>query len=97
MTPFSLELSCTKWNMNIQEKIKHKQWKDARYRKAERVLRRIRQRIFDYEDAGKLEKAHKVMGYLQVILAPYWEACRKAAEDRKLQQTPSAFEPGLKG
>lgn len=80
----------------MEKKIAHKIWKDARFRKAERILRRIRQRIFDYEDMGKLDKAHKVMDYLQNVLAPYWAACRKSAEDRKLQRTPSAFEPGCR-
>ena len=84
--------------MDINKKIKHKQWKDARYRKAERILRRIRQRIFDYEDqdaangTNRFEKAKRVMDYLQTVLAPYYAACRHAAEVRKLQKNPSYFE-----
>ena len=42
--------------------------KVAYYRQCEkydRILRRIRQRIFDYEDMGKLEKAHRIMGKIK--------------------------------
>jgi hypothetical protein len=73
-------------------KIAEKRRKDARYKAAEALLRRIRLRIFDYEDAGKLEKAQRIMTRCQAILAPLWAAQRKAAEDRKLQLTPSAIE-----
>lgn len=67
-----------------------------RFRRAERVLRHIRQRIFDYESPEKAEKAKKVMATCHRILAPEWRAEQAAAEDRKLQRTPSAFEPGCR-
>jgi len=82
--------------MTLQEAIKRNQARQARFKKYERVLRRLRQRIFDYEDAGKGEKADRILKRCQTILAPLWEAQRHAAEDRKLQQTPSAFEPGCR-
>ena len=66
--------------------------REARRNRAERVLRQIRLRIFDYEDAGKLDKANRVMKVCKRILEPRWRARRAAVEDRKLQNTPSYFE-----
>lgn len=85
--------------MLMKDAIAAKQRKDARYKRAERVLRQVRLRIFDYgdESEAKEAKAHKVIATCQRILAPLWRAQRAAAQDRKLQQTPSAFEPGCCG
>lgn len=80
--------------MKMEEAIAAKRRKDARYKRAERVLRQVRLRVFDYEDAGKYDKAAKVIATCQRILSPLWQAQRAAAQDRKLQRTPSAFEPG---
>jgi hypothetical protein len=84
--------------MTLQAKIEENRRRHARYKKAERLLRKIRQRIFDYEDRGDevYTKARRIMERCQVILAPLWRAERASAEDRKLQQTPSAFEPGCR-
>lgn len=80
--------------MSLKDAIARNQRRQARFKKYERILRRVRQRVFDYEDAGKLDKAQNIMRRCQAILAPKWEAERVAAQDRKLQRTPSAFEPG---
>ena len=82
--------------MRLQDAIARNRRRQARFRRAEKVLRSIRLRIFDYEDAGPATyaKAQKVMATCQRILAPLWRARRAAAENRKLQRTPSAFEPG---
>lgn len=80
--------------MSMQQSINRNRIRQARYRRAEKVLRQIRQRIFDYEDAGKLAKAQRVIATCQRILSPLWEAERRTREAIKLERTPSAFEPG---
>ena len=54
--------------------IHRNQTREARRSRAERILRLIRARIFDYEDMGKMDKAHKVMDTCKRILAPRWQA-----------------------
>jgi len=78
--------------MRLENAIKRNRIKQARYRRAERTLRLVRQRIFDYEDMGKGEKASKVIATCKRILTPLWRCQRKIVEDRKLQNTPSYFE-----
>jgi len=80
--------------MNLKAAIERNRIRHARFKRAEYVLRRVRQRIFDYEDAGQLAKAERLIATCKRVLAPKWRAERAAAEDRKLQRTPSAFEPG---
>lgn len=80
--------------MNLQQAIARNRMRQARFARAEKVLRQVRQRIFDYEDAGQLDKASKVMATCQRILAPLWDQKRRNAQARKLERTPSAFEPG---
>lgn len=65
-------------------------------RKYEQVLRRLRQRIFDYEDESsqKYEKARRLMSRCQERCSPQWRREKARREDDKLQRTPSAFEPG---
>ena len=60
--------------MNLQESIRRNRIRQARYKRAETTLRKIRQRVFDYEDAGKSDKASKVMATCQRILAPFHQA-----------------------
>lgn len=85
--------------MLLAEAIERNRIREARYDRAERVLRRIRQRIFDYEDMGpeQYAKARRVMATCQRIAAPRHEARRRAAAASKLERTPSAFEPGCAG
>lgn len=84
--------------MTLNESIASNRFRQHRYKRAERVLRQVRLRIFDYEDEGpeKYAKARRVMARCQETLAPLWRSQRAAAEDRKLQLTPSAFEPGCR-
>jgi len=37
-----------------------------------RLLRRIRLRVFQYEDDGKLEKAQRIIERIKVICVPWW-------------------------
>jgi len=69
---------------------------DRRERNAERLLRKLRVRIFDYEDAGPetFAKAKRIMAACQGRLVEKNRKRRAAVADRKLQRTPSAFEPG---
>lgn len=80
--------------MSIEKKIAINRIRQARFKRAEKVLRAVRQRIFDYEDAGKYEKAQKVIATCQRVLRPKIAAERAAAEDRRLQRTPSYYEAG---
>lgn len=84
--------------MNLDKAIARNRIRQARFKRAERVLRAVRLKIFDYEDEGdaKYKKAQRVMETCHRILAPKWQAERVAAEYRKLQRTPSAFEPGCR-
>jgi hypothetical protein len=85
--------------MTLKEAIERNRVKQARYRRAERILRAVRQRIFDYEDEGpvKYSKAQQVMSTCRRILAPLWDAQRRTKEAAQLEKTPSMFEPGLRG
>jgi hypothetical protein len=58
----------------MQAAIRRNQVRNARYNRAEKVLRSIRLKIFDYEDTGKYDKAQKVMDTCKRILAPKWKA-----------------------
>ena len=80
----------------LAQAIEDNRARTLRYKQAESILRKVRQRIFDYEDesAEKYAKARRVMERCQQRLAPLWRAERAAAQDRKLQRTPSAFECG---
>ena len=85
----------------MQEAIQRNQKRQARFRKAERLLRAMRQRVFDYEDydaehgTKRSEKCQRIMARCQRILAPLWEQERRNAKARQLEKTPSRFEPGL--
>jgi hypothetical protein len=81
--------------MNLQAAIARNRHRQARFQKYERILRRLRQRIFDYDDAGKGDKASHLIVRCQTILAPFHEARRRNLQAAKLERTPSAFEPGL--
>lgn len=63
--------------MNLQDAIERNRRKWARWRKYEAMLRRIRLRVFDYEDSGQSEKAEQVVRRIKKILAPKWAAERK--------------------
>ena len=58
---------------------------NQRFCKYERMLRRIRLRVFGYEDAGKLDKAERVIARIKVICGPAWEKRAKRQENRMLE------------
>jgi hypothetical protein len=39
----------------------------------ERILRRVRQRFFDYEDAGRGAQAQRVIRAIKARCMPYWD------------------------
>lgn len=59
---------------------------NLRFHKYERILRRIRLRIFEYEDQGKLEKAYRVIARIKVICGPMWERRAKRLEEERLSR-----------
>jgi hypothetical protein len=65
---------------------KRKIRENQRFHKYERMLSRIRLRIFDYEDQGKLEKAHRVIGRIKSICGPMWERRAKRLEEERLSR-----------
>ena len=58
---------------------------NRRFHKYERILRRIRLRVFGYEDAGKLDKAERVIARIKVICGRAWEKRAKRQENRMLE------------
>lgn len=58
----------------LKDKIPFNRIREARRDRAEKVLRQVRQRVFDYEDEGKGEKAQRVMATCKRIAMPRWEA-----------------------
>ncbi len=67
---------------SLQRKIQENQ----RFHKYERMLRRIRLRIFEYEDAGQLDKAHRVIAKIKVICGPMWERRAKRIQEERLSR-----------
>lgn len=59
---------------------------NRRFFKYERMLRRIRLRIFNYEDQGKLEKAQRVIERIKRICGPMWGKRAKRLENRMLDR-----------
>ena len=59
-------------------------WENRRFHKYERMLRRIRLRIFDYEDQGTLEKAQRVIQKIKLICNPWWDKRSKRQEEKML-------------
>ena len=78
--------------MNLAQAIIKNRTREARVDHAERILRKLRQRIFDYEDAGQeiYLKAKKVMETCRRILAPRNQArheAREFARQNKIMRT----------
>jgi len=67
---------------SLQRKIRANQ----RFHNYERMLRRIRLRLFDYEDQGKLAKAHRVIAKIKVICGPMWERRAKRIQEERLSR-----------
>jgi hypothetical protein len=52
--------------------------------KYERILRRIRQRVVEYEEHGKLDKAHRAIARIKIICGPAWERRARRQEEKQL-------------
>ena len=48
--------------------------REARFDKAQRMLRALRRKVFDYEDEGKDEKCGRLITRCKARLAPRWKA-----------------------
>jgi hypothetical protein len=59
---------------------------NRRFRKYERMLRRIRLCIFDYEDSGKLDKAERIIARIKAICGPTWEKRARRLQNRMLER-----------
>jgi hypothetical protein len=59
---------------------------NRRFHKYEKLLRRIRLCIFDYEDSGRLEKAQRVIQRIKRICGPTWEKRARRQENRMLDR-----------
>jgi hypothetical protein len=77
---------------SLADAIRDNRKREARYDKAERLLRRIRQRVFDYEDQGKCDKAARIIQRLKAILAPRWEAHARAREKARQDRVMRTWE-----
>lgn len=60
--------------MTLTNAIERNQRKMARFKRSQRILRAVRLRLFEYEDAGKLGKANRIIERCQRILEPLWKA-----------------------
>lgn len=63
---------------NLKSAIVHNQ----RFHKYEKMLRRIRLNIFEYEDQGKLDKAQRIIDKIKAICKPTWNKRAKRIENR---------------
>lgn len=68
------------------ESLRRKIVANQRFHKYEAMLRRIRKNIFDYEDAGKLEKANRVIAKIKIICEPWWKRRTSRLADRQTQR-----------
>ena len=59
---------------------------NQRHHKYERIVRRLRLRIFEYEDQGKLDKAQRVIAKCKVICGPRWRKRAKRLEEKRLSR-----------
>ena len=59
---------------------------NRRFHKYEAMLRRIRLRVFQYEDTGKMEKAQRVIERIKIICGPWWEKRARRLENKMLER-----------
>lgn len=71
--------------MTLTQRIELNRRKQLRYKKYTNLLRRIRLKIFDYEDEGKSEQASRIITKCKVILEPYWQAHHDTVWAAKMQ------------
>jgi hypothetical protein len=50
------------------------------------MLRRLRLRIFDYEDDGRLDQAKRIIERIKVICGPWWTKRAKRLENKMLER-----------
>jgi hypothetical protein len=50
------------------------------------MLRRIRLRIFEYEDQGKLDRVERIIARIKAICGPWWEKRAKRLENKMLER-----------
>jgi hypothetical protein len=58
---------------------------NRRFHKYEKTLRRIRLRVFDYQDQGKLVKAQRVIARIKTVCGPMWEKRAKRLQNKMLE------------
>ena len=56
---------------------------NRRHYKYEKMLRRVRLHIFEYEYAGKLEKAERIIAKCKAICGPRWEKRARQLEEEQ--------------
>lgn len=61
-------------------------WQNRRFHKYEAMLRRLRLRIFDYEDQGRMDKAQRVIKRIKTICRPWWEKRARRLESERLER-----------
>lgn len=59
---------------------------NRRFHKYEAMLRRIRLRIFEYEDQGKLDRVERIIARIKAICGPWWEKRAKRLENKMLER-----------
>lgn len=60
--------------MSLSEAIEKNRKREARFDKAERMLRRLRLRVFDYEDNKRADQCGRLIDRCKERLKPRWEA-----------------------
>jgi hypothetical protein len=80
--------SCTKdgettETLMLKDAIGRNRQRHARFEKYEALLVRLCLRVFDYEAAGKEDKAERVMQRCKAICMPFWEARKRATSADK--------------
>jgi hypothetical protein len=68
------------------QSLKQAIWENRRFCKYEAMLRRIRLRIFDYEDQGKLSRAERVIARIKAICGPMWQKRARRLENKMLER-----------
>jgi hypothetical protein len=71
----------------MEQAIEKNRKREVRFDKAERMLHRLRQRIFDYIDAGpaKEAQADRLITRCKARAMPRWEARYRACEERRME------------
>ena len=62
---------------------------NRRFHKYERMLRRIRLCVFDYEDSGRLDQAERIITRIKVICGPTWRKRATRLENEMLNHLTS--------